>query len=145
MCHCVALHRVNNVHRITINFVSFFFIYLAIVPHKLNTMARVNFTGAKITHINTHFNCLIYISFTIKMICYFFANRSHVEQRIKKNHIYGDSNEGVKNDFRYDGGATGTHNIAYLNSKTNVEYRFYTKQFSFKQIQISNFFKKTLF
>lgn len=36
------------------------------------------------------------------MICYFFANRSHVEQRIKKNHIYGDSNEGVKNDFRYD-------------------------------------------
>lgn len=52
----------------------------------MNTVPRIDFTGTKITHINTHFNCLIQFILDSKNVCYFLETLSRGAAYGKESH-----------------------------------------------------------
>lgn len=61
--------------------------YLAIVPNELNAVSRIDFTGTEITHVNTHFSCLINGLINSKNVYYFYGRALTWELCVEKKHI----------------------------------------------------------
>lgn len=63
------------------------FTHLAIVSDKMNAVSRVDLTGTKITHFNTHFNCLNDIFVDRKNVYYFYETLSRGVAYGKESHL----------------------------------------------------------
>lgn len=76
----MCLDAVNNILSVQCNLFLLNFTYFAVVSNELNAVARINFTGTEIAHLNTHFNYLISLNFANKNVLLFSMKCSHVEQ-----------------------------------------------------------------
>lgn len=94
-----TIHTICCTQLFFVMFCFFLFAYLAIIPHKLNAVSRVNLAGAEITYIDTHFDCLNYFIFAKEMFVIFLRDALTWSSVLKRSTFSMTATKSVKSDF----------------------------------------------